>query len=98
MGDSDRVFFPLFIAVILSFIIVHCLVTVFEMTVDTIFLCYCEDVQANDGSALKPYYMSSGLQNVMEELKEYGQKTKRAGATKDDETPIIMNEAPPATV
>jgi Plasma-membrane choline transporter len=98
MGEFERIFFPLFIAVILSFIIVHCLVTVFEITVDTIFLCYCEDVQANDGSALKPYYMSSGLQNVMEELKEYGQKTKGAGATKDDEASIILNEAPAATV
>jgi hypothetical protein len=98
MNSYDRIFFPLLIAVILSFIIVHCLVTVFEMCVDTIFLCYCEDVQANDGSALKPYYMSAGLQNVMEELKEYGQKTKRAGPTKDDEAPIIMNQSPTATV
>lgn len=70
------------IAVILSFTIVHCLVTIFEMSVDTIFLCYCEDVESNDGSASKPYYMSFGLKNVMEQLKECGAKNN----TKSDET------------
>lgn len=83
-------------AVIFSFIIVHCLVTIFEMTIDTIFLCYCEDVETNDGSVLKPYFMASGLKMVMDELKGYGTKVK-PGA-KDDETPIIMNEAPIGTV
>lgn len=75
------------LAVILSFTIVHCLVTIFEMSIDTIFLCYCEDVESNDGSQLKPYYMSFELKNVMEQLKEYGAKNN----TKPSDTPKDVN-------
>ena len=30
------------------------------MAIDTIFLCFCEDSEQNDG-VTKPYYMSKGL-------------------------------------
>jgi len=30
------------------------------MAIDTIFLCFCEDCEMNDGLE-KPYYMSKGL-------------------------------------
>ncbi len=30
------------------------------MSIDTIFLCFCEDSERNDGIT-KPYYMSKGL-------------------------------------
>lgn len=30
------------------------------MAIDTIFLCFCEDCEQNDGIS-KPYYMSRGL-------------------------------------
>lgn len=90
------IFLPMTVAIALTFIIVHCLVTIFEMTIDTIFLCYCEDVESNDGSAFKPYFMSMGLQNVMDELKKFGAESKNKEG--DDTTSIIMNEAQPATV
>ena len=37
------------------------------MTVDTIFLCYCEDIDKNDGDLL-PYFMSTDLKEVMNKL------------------------------
>jgi hypothetical protein len=42
--------------------------TVFEMTVDTIFVCFCEDCEVNDGMT-QPFFMSRGLMEVMQELK-----------------------------
>lgn len=36
----------------------HCL---FQMLVDTLLLCFCEDVKVNDGSEEKPYFMSKNL-------------------------------------
>ena len=30
------------------------------MTIDTLFLCFCEDCELNDGIE-KPYFMSKGL-------------------------------------
>lgn len=39
------------------------------MTVDTIFLCFCEDIVENDGGS-RPYYMSTEFMNVMKMLKD----------------------------
>ena len=30
------------------------------MTIDTVFICFCEDCERNDG-IMKPYFMSKGL-------------------------------------
>jgi hypothetical protein len=38
------------------------------MTVDTIFICFCEDITENDGAS-RPYFMSTELMNVMKKLK-----------------------------
>ena len=38
---------------------------VFEMVIDTIFICFCEDTERNDGSLQKPYFMSANLLRFM---------------------------------
>jgi hypothetical protein len=38
------------------------------MVIDTIFLCFCEDCELNDGEA-KPYFMSAGLMEFVEDSK-----------------------------
>jgi hypothetical protein len=50
---------------ILAFFVVHCFVAVFEMAVDSIFICYCVDRRENDGMS-SPYYMSPKLQKAMD--------------------------------
>lgn len=35
------------------------------MAIDTIFLCFCEDSERNDGIT-RPYYMSKGLMEFVE--------------------------------
>jgi uncharacterized membrane protein YeaQ/YmgE (transglycosylase-associated protein family) len=62
-------FIPLTIGIIFAFLIAHCFLSVFEMTVDTIFICFCIDCEENDGIT-RPYYMSEGLKKVMCEMKE----------------------------
>lgn len=57
------------VIVIFTFLIAHCFITVFEMTVDTIFICYCDDCDENDGSA-QPYFMSPKLMIIMQKLKD----------------------------
>lgn len=44
------------------------LMAVFEMAVDTIFICYCIDMEANDGSKEKPYYGSRKFMRTMLKL------------------------------
>lgn len=43
--------------------------TVYEMIVDSIFICFCEDCEKNNGLD-RPYYMSKGMMEVMMELKQ----------------------------
>lgn len=38
------------------------------MTIDTIFLCFCEDCERNDGLS-RPYYMSRGLMEFVQNSK-----------------------------
>lgn len=38
---------------------------VYAMAISTIFICFLEDLERNDGSAQKPYFMSKSLMKVM---------------------------------
>lgn len=50
---------PVFIVSVFSFLIAHCMLTIYEMVIDTLFLCACEDLLRNDGSKEKPYFGGS---------------------------------------
>lgn len=39
------------------------------MTIDTIFICFCEDCERNDGIS-RPYYMSRGLMQFVQNSKK----------------------------
>uniref|UniRef100_A0A670XQK8 Choline transporter-like protein n=1 Tax=Pseudonaja textilis TaxID=8673 RepID=A0A670XQK8_PSETE len=59
---------PLLTVIIGSYLVAHGFFSVYAMCVDTLFLCFCEDLERNDGSTAKPYYMSASL------FKEEGKK------------------------
>jgi len=74
---------------ILGYFVANMFIGVYEMMIDTIFICFCEDSERNDGSPQKPYFMSSNLLKFMagEERrtqkrteKEYKQAQKKAAA------------------
>ncbi|XP_040155385.1 choline transporter-like protein 1 isoform X1 [Anopheles arabiensis] len=60
---------PLILVGIFAYLVAHCFMTVYEMTVDTIFLCFCEDCESNDGIS-RPYYMSRGLMEFVQNSKK----------------------------
>ncbi|CAG9768393.1 unnamed protein product [Ceutorhynchus assimilis] len=66
---------PAYMIIGIVAIIVACLsFGVFETTIDTLFVCYCEDNLLNDGMS-KPYYMSNEFMGFMEKSREvYGEK------------------------
>ncbi|XP_021924894.1 choline transporter-like protein 1 isoform X2 [Zootermopsis nevadensis] len=70
-----HVWVPLTLAGIFAYLVAHCFITVYEMAIDTIFLCFCEDCERNDGLS-RPYYMSRGLM-------EFVQNSKKALAVLD---------------
>nr|KAF6445156.1 solute carrier family 44 member 5 [Molossus molossus] len=56
---------PLLTVVIGSYVIAHGFFSVYAMCIDTIFICFLEDLERNDGSAERPYYMNHSLLKIM---------------------------------
>ncbi|XP_064649866.1 choline transporter-like protein 2 isoform X3 [Lineus longissimus] len=64
-------FVPLIVITIGSYIIATMFFNVYSMGVDTMFLCFLEDLERHDGSPEKPYYMSKELMKIL------GKKNKK---------------------
>ncbi|CAD6994518.1 CTL-like protein 2 [Ceratitis capitata] len=56
---------PVTLVVITTFIMTTVFFGVYSMAVDTLFLCFLEDCERNDGSPEKPYYMSKQLMRIL---------------------------------
>ncbi|XP_022100196.1 choline transporter-like protein 1 isoform X2 [Acanthaster planci] len=52
---------PIFVACIFAYLVASAFMSIYEMAVDTLLLCFCEDVRVNDGSPEKPYFMDPDL-------------------------------------
>ncbi|XP_006741111.1 choline transporter-like protein 2 isoform X1 [Neomonachus schauinslandi] len=67
---------PILTVIIGSYLIAHGFFSVYGMCVDTLFLCFCEDLERNDGSQERPYFMSPELRDIL--LKGSAEEGKRA--------------------
>uniref|UniRef100_A0A673XEX5 Choline transporter-like protein n=1 Tax=Salmo trutta TaxID=8032 RepID=A0A673XEX5_SALTR len=67
---------PLLTVIFGSYLIAHGFFNVYAMCVDTLFLCFCEDLERNDGSPLKPFFMSPQLHRILR--REQGSKLSAA--------------------
>uniref|UniRef100_A0A8C3MZM4 Choline transporter-like protein n=1 Tax=Geospiza parvula TaxID=87175 RepID=A0A8C3MZM4_GEOPR len=56
---------PILTVIVGSYLIAHGFFSVYGMCVDTLFLCFCEDLERNDGSPERPYYMSPELSEIL---------------------------------
>ncbi|XP_036048228.1 choline transporter-like protein 2 isoform X2 [Onychomys torridus] len=56
---------PILTVIIGSYMIAHGFFSVYGMCVDTLFLCFLEDLERNDGSTERPYFMSSTLKKLL---------------------------------
>ncbi|KAM9323888.1 choline transporter-like protein 4 [Gastrophryne carolinensis] len=56
---------PILTVVVGSYMIAQGFFSVYNMCVDTLFLCFLEDLERNDGSPEKPYYMSKSLMSIL---------------------------------
>ncbi|KAK7076338.1 hypothetical protein SK128_014359 [Halocaridina rubra] len=62
---------PVIIITIGTFFIASAFFSVYAMAVDTLFLCFLEDCERNDGSAEKPYFMSKDLMKILEKKNKF---------------------------
>ncbi|MCJ8750301.1 hypothetical protein PDJAM_G00261170 [Pangasius djambal] len=72
---------PLLTVVFGSYLVAHGFLSVYAMCVDTLFLCFLVDLEKNDGSAARPYYMSSSLRSILNKKNHRrSEERKRGGA------------------
>uniref|UniRef100_A0A673TFC1 Choline transporter-like protein n=1 Tax=Suricata suricatta TaxID=37032 RepID=A0A673TFC1_SURSU len=56
---------PIMVSILGAYVIANGFFSVFGMCVDTLFLCFLEDLERNDGSLDRPYYMSKALLKIL---------------------------------
>eukprot|EP00090_Calanus_glacialis_P041007 TRINITY_DN7188_c0_g1_i2.p1 TRINITY_DN7188_c0_g1~~TRINITY_DN7188_c0_g1_i2.p1 ORF type:complete len:720 (-),score=98.82 TRINITY_DN7188_c0_g1_i2:192-2351(-) len=62
-------FVPMLVIILGTYAIASTFFSVYSMAVDTIFLCFLEDIEKHDGSEENPYFMNQDLKKILE-LKE----------------------------
>ncbi|XP_045619901.2 choline transporter-like protein 4 isoform X2 [Procambarus clarkii] len=62
---------PVIIITIGTFFIASAFFSVYAMAVDTLFLCFLEDCERNDGSMEKPYFMSKDLMKILDKKNKF---------------------------
>ncbi|TRY87555.1 hypothetical protein DNTS_007105 [Danionella cerebrum] len=68
---------PLLTVILGSYLIAHSFFSVYAMCVDTLFLCFCEDLERNDGTTARPFLMSPGLKRVLGKAEQSPSKSRR---------------------
>uniref|UniRef100_UPI0037E823EC choline transporter-like protein 4 n=1 Tax=Semicossyphus pulcher TaxID=241346 RepID=UPI0037E823EC len=68
---------PIITVVFGSYLIAHGFFSVYNMCVDTLFLCFLEDLERNDGSLQKPYFMSKNLMKILSKSNKAPKRGKK---------------------
>ena len=83
---------PITLAAVFAYMTIDCFIGVYGMCIDTIFLCFCEDSERNDGIT-KPYYMSKGLMEFVENsAKALEALKKRQEGSRNKQVPMTLDQ------
>lgn len=52
---------PLIIVCLFAFLVAHCFLSIFEIVVDVLFLCFAIDTKYNNGTPGREFYMDKAL-------------------------------------
>ncbi|XP_032826660.1 choline transporter-like protein 1 isoform X1 [Petromyzon marinus] len=78
---------PLLLVCLFAYLVAHCFLSVFEIVVDVLFLCFAVDTEHNDGTPGREYYMDKSLmeyvKNSEEALSNLERKRKEGRASGD---------------
>ena len=61
-----------------SYLVTTSFFSVYSMAVNTLFICFLEDLERNDGSKERPYYMSRSLRRILGKMERAAVKEARA--------------------
>ncbi|XP_044299886.1 choline transporter-like protein 1 isoform X1 [Varanus komodoensis] len=70
---------PLIIVCLFAFLVAHCFLSIYEMVVDVLFLCFAIDNKYNDGSPGKEFYMDKVLMEFVENSRKAMKEAGRGG-------------------
>ncbi|KAK7508117.1 hypothetical protein BaRGS_00000356, partial [Batillaria attramentaria] len=85
---SDLHFFaiPVLLVCVFAYFVAHCFLSVYEMVMDALLLCFCEDCDMNDGSVERPYFCSKRLMAFVNDSSQSLNKlTRRRETTAETE-------------
>jgi len=72
----NYIYTPVVFIVIGSYCIASSFFGVYNMAVDTLFLCFLEDLERNDGSEERPYSMSISLQKILRRMNRIASESR----------------------
>nr|XP_033774324.1 choline transporter-like protein 1 isoform X3 [Geotrypetes seraphini] len=76
---------PLIIVCLFAFLVAHCFLSIYEMVVDVLFLCFAVDTKYNDGSPGKEFYMDKILMEFVENSRKALRESNRGGGAEGRE-------------
>ena len=68
----------------------------YGMGIDTIFLCFLDDLERNDGSSAKPYYMPKEMQKTVNDFNDILTPSEKGEGAKpqDNDDNLKHHESP----
>ncbi|OXB58766.1 hypothetical protein ASZ78_000530 [Callipepla squamata] len=76
---------PLIIVCLFAFLVAHCFLSIYEMVVDVLFLCFAIDTKYNDGSPGREFYMDKVLMEFVENSRKSMREAGRGGGAESRE-------------
>ncbi|GAB6033333.1 hypothetical protein CHUAL_013100 [Chamberlinius hualienensis] len=88
-AEIQHVWVPIALCALFALLISHCFLTVYEMSIDTLLVCFCEDCDINDGVS-RPYYMDSTLMQFVETAgNKLSRSNSKVGPTPQTTTDVV---------
>ncbi|KAJ8339824.1 hypothetical protein SKAU_G00344570 [Synaphobranchus kaupii] len=79
---------PLLIVCLFAFLVAHCFLSIFEIVVDVLFLCFAVDTKYNDGSPGREFYMDKALMEFVESSKKAAGRGRADGGDGTEMKPM----------
>ena len=70
------IFIPVILVALGAYFVADIFLQIYEMGIDTIFYCFLEDLESNDGTPEKPYFMPHKLQEIVEKFNRLTQRDR----------------------
>ena len=71
-----------------SYLVTTAFFSVYSMAVNTLFICFLEDLERNNGSKERPYFMSRSLRQILGKMERAALKQARERRTDGSRVPL----------